>query len=65
VHELSGEIDAAIVDRGRGIHLLVAEEIVVAVAASGIAIFDWDSVCPSADVLCGAVDVSTLVVSRL
>jgi len=65
VHELFGEMDAAFVNGGRGIHILVAEKIVVAVAAGGIAIFDGDSVCPGADVLCGTMDVSALVVSQL
>jgi len=64
VHELSGEIDPALVDGGRGIHILVAEKIVVAAAAGGIAVFDRDSVCPGTDVLRSALDVSALVVSH-
>ena len=39
----------------------MAEKIVVAAASGGIAIFDWDSVRPGADVLRGAVGVSALI----
>ena len=64
-YEHSGEIDTALVDGGRVVHFFMAEKIVVADATGGIAFFDWDSVCPGADVLGGAVDVSAVVASQI
>lgn len=63
-YELSGEADAAIFDRKRGIRIPVAAEIVVVAAAGGAAAFDWNIICSRATFFRCALDVPALADSR-